>query len=167
MIAARDMDAGYSYTRQLMYADEDMTFHTASGPVDVTNVSNALYRELIGIPPTPGAHEPATIGHFMGGYDAGYYSYLWSEVYALNIFAKFKEDGLTNPATGAEYRHWILEQGNMQDGSVLLKGFLGKEPTTAAFYERFNITPDRGKREPVKKIPGRNEHFPRHMTLFS
>ena len=76
----------------------------------------------------------------MGGYDAGYYSYLWSEVYALNIFARFKEDGLASPATGAEYRHWILEQGNMQDGGVLLKGFLGKEPTTAAFYERLNIT---------------------------
>lgn len=140
MIAARDMDAGYSYTRQLMYADEDMMFHTASGPVDVTNVSNTLYRELIGIPPAPGAHEPATIGHFMGGYDAGYYSYLWSEVYALNIFAKFKEDGLASPATGSEYRHWILEPGNMQDGGVLLKGFLGREPTTAAFYKRLNIT---------------------------
>jgi thimet oligopeptidase len=140
MIAARDMDAGYSYTRQLMYADEDMAFHTAPGPVDVTNVSNSLYRELIGIPPTPGSHEPATIEHFMGGYDAGYYSYLWSEVYALDIFAKFKEDGLTSPATGLEYRHWILEQGNMQDGDVLLKGFLKKEPTTAAFYERLNIT---------------------------
>ncbi len=146
MIAARDMDAGYFYTRQLMFASEDMAFHTAPGPVDVTNVSNTLYREMMGIPPTPGAHEPATIEHFMGGYDAGYYSYLWSEVYALNIFAKFREDGLTSPATGLEYRHWILEQGNMQDGGVLLKGFLGKEPTTAAFYERFNITPGNGSR---------------------
>ena len=141
MIAARDMDAGYSYTRQLMFASEDIAFHTASGPVDVTNVSNALYREMMGIPPTPGAHEPATIGHFMGGYDAGYYSYLWSEVYALNIFAKFKEDGLTNTTTGSEYRRWILEPGNMQDGNVLLRGFLKKEPTNAAFYERLNISP--------------------------
>jgi hypothetical protein len=34
----------------------------------------------------------------------------------------------------------------MQDGGVLLKGFLKKEPTTAAFYERFNITPGNGSR---------------------
>jgi thimet oligopeptidase len=144
MIAARDMDAGYAYTRQLMFASEDMAFHTATGPVDVTDVSNTLYREMMGIPSTPGAHEPATIAHFMGGYDAGYYSYLWSEVYALNIFAKFKEDGLDNTTTGSEYRRWILEPGNMQDGSVLLRGFLKKEPTTRVFYERFNITPVAG-----------------------
>ncbi|OPX65353.1 MULTISPECIES: M3 family metallopeptidase [unclassified Methanoregula] len=101
MIAARDMDAGFFYTRQLMFASEDMAFHTVPGPVDVTSVSNFLYREMMGIPPTPGAHEPATIEHFMSGYDAGYYSYLWSQVYAFNIFAKFREDGLASPATGS------------------------------------------------------------------
>jgi thimet oligopeptidase len=138
------MDAGVFYTRQLMYADEDMAFHTADGPVDVTKVSDSLYRELLGIPPVPGSHEPATIGHFMGGYDAGYYSYLWSEVYALNIFDKFSEDGLHNATTGREYRRWILEPGNMQDGSVLLKGFLGKEPTPAAFRKRLGIAPAPG-----------------------
>ena len=96
---------------------------------------------LMGILPLLGGHEPATIGHFMGGYDAGYYSYLWAEVYALNVFARFKKDGLFDPATGAAYRHWILEQGNMQDGTVLLSGFLGKEPGMDVFYERLHIRP--------------------------
>ena len=139
MIEARDLDAGIYYSRQLMFSSEDMVFHTASGPVDVTNLSNAMYEETMGIRPIAGGHEPATIGHFMGGYDAGYYGYLWSRVYALNVYSRFERDGLTNTTTGMEYRHWILEPGNMQDGDVLLRGFLGKEPGMDVFYERLHI----------------------------
>jgi thimet oligopeptidase len=139
MIEARDMDAGMSYCRMLMLSDEDMLFHTASGPVDVTGISDAMYKDLMGINPIEGGHEPATIGHFMGGYDAGYYSYLWSKVYALNVYARFERDGLTNTTTGRDYRHWILEPGNMQDGDVLLRGFLGKEPGMDVFYQRLHI----------------------------
>ena len=139
IIAARDLGAGLKYTRMLVISTEDMAFHTADGPVDVTAIANRTCRDLMGIQPLEGGHEPATIGHFMGGYDAGYYSYLWAEVYALNVFARFKKDDLFNAATGAAYRHWILEQGNMQDGTVLLKGFLGKEPGMDVFYERLHI----------------------------
>jgi len=145
IIAARDMDTGITYSRQLMIASEDMTFHTANGPVDVTKVSNSMYADIMGLQPIEGGHEPATIGHFMGGYDAGYYSYLWSKVYALNIFDKFERDGLTNATTGAEYRRWILERGNMEDGTVLLRGFLGKDPSVDVFYERLHINATRGK----------------------
>jgi thimet oligopeptidase len=141
IIAARDLGAGLTYTRMLVISTEDMAFHTAEGPVDVTAIANRTYRDLMDILPLLGGHEPATIGHFMGGYDAGYYSYLWAEVYALNVFARFKKDGLFNPDTGAAYRHWILEQGNMQDGTVLLKGFLKKEPGMDVFYERLHIRP--------------------------
>jgi len=97
IIAARDLDAGLKYTRMLVISTEDMTFHTADGPVDVTAVSDSTYKDLMGIPPLAGGHEPATIGHFMGGYDAGYYSYLWAEVYALNVFARFKKEAFSMP----------------------------------------------------------------------
>ena len=96
--------------------------------------------------PIEGGHEPASFGHLMDGYDAGYYSYLWSKVYALNIFDRFRHDGLANATTGAEYRRWILSQGNMQDGKVLLKGFLGREPGVDMLYENLGIA-----REKVKK----------------
>lgn len=139
MIEARDLNAGIINSRQLMFATEDMVFNTASGPVNVTSISDTMYEEMMGIHPISGGHEPATIGHFMGGYDAGYYSYLWSKVYALNVYARFERDGLTNTTTGSEFRHWILEPGNMQDGDVLLRGFLGKEPGMDVFYERLNI----------------------------
>jgi thimet oligopeptidase len=139
MIEARDMDTGMTYSRMLMISSEDMVFHTSHGPVNVTSISDAMYEDMMGIPPIKGGHEPATIGHFMGGYDAGYYGYLWSEVYALNIYARFERDGLTNTTAGMDYRRWILEQGNMQDGDVLLRGFLGKEPGMDVFYERLHI----------------------------
>ena len=141
IIAARDLGAGLKYTRMLVISTEDMAFHTAAGPVDTMGTADRIYEDLMGIPPLEGGHEPATIGHFMGGYDAGYYSYLWAEVYALNVFARFKKDGLSNAATGTAYRHWILEQGNMQDGNVLLKGFLEKDPSMDVFYERLHIRP--------------------------
>jgi len=141
IIAARDLGAGLFYTRMLVISTEDMAFHTTCGPVDVTATGDRVYRELMGIEPLSGGHEPSTIGHFMGGYDAGYYSYLWAEVYALDVFARFKKDGLFNPATGAAYRHAILEQGNMQDGTALLRQFLGRAPAMDAFYERLHIRP--------------------------
>jgi len=137
IIAARNLDAGLTYSRMLMISSEDMAFHTIDGPVNVTAVSDSLYEHIMGIKPLPGNHEPATIDHFMGGYDAGYYSYLWSKVYALNVYSRFRQDGLENATTGADYRHWILEPGNMQDGMVLLRGFLKKEPSPDALYEQF------------------------------
>jgi len=140
LIRTRDMDTGVVYGRQLMIATEDMEFHTTKGPVNVTGISERLYQEIMGIPPIEGGHEPATIGHFMGGYDAGYYSYLWSNVYALNIYERFRKDGLSNQTTGRDYKRWILEPGNMQDGSVLLRGFLGHEPGIGPFYKHLGIT---------------------------
>jgi len=137
IIAARNIDAGLTYTRMLVISSEDLEYHTTSGPVNVTAVSDRIYEEMMGIKPLPGNHEPATIGHFMGGYDAGYYSYLWSKVYALNVYSRFRQDGLENATTGADYRHWILEPGNMQDGMVLLRGFLKKEPSPDVLYEQF------------------------------
>lgn len=139
VIAARDAGAGYYYSRQLANTYVDMTFHTADGPVDVTNESRRIYAEMTGIPQPEGIHHPASFGHLMGGYDAGYYGYLWSKVYAMEITGEFKHDGMTNQTTGMRYRQEILSRGNMEDGDVLLHNFLGREPGPAAFYERLGI----------------------------
>jgi thimet oligopeptidase len=139
VIAARDVGAGHYYGRQLANTYEDMTFHMAEGPVDVTNDSRRIYAEMTGIPQPEGIHHPASFGHLMGGYDAGYYGYLWSKVYAMEITSEFKHDGMTNKTTGMRYRQEILSRGNMEDGDVLLHNFLGREPGPAAFYSRLGI----------------------------
>lgn len=140
LIESRDIDIGLRYGRQWTIAREDMDYHTIQGPVDITSISDSLYQEMMDITPIEGGHEPATIGHLAGGYDAGYYSYLWSKIYALNVFSRFENEGVRNASTGADFRRWILEQGNMKDGKVLLRGFLGKEPSADEFFNRLNLS---------------------------
>ena len=148
IIASRDSDIGYYYSRQLANALEDMEYHTAQGPVDVTAVSHRLYREITGIPQPESTHQPASFGHLMGGYDAGYYGYLWSKVYALEITETFRQEGMLNQTTGMRLRQALLSQGNLEDGSALLFNFLGHEPGTAAFNKRLGIV-DGAMNKPV------------------
>lgn len=69
-----------------------------------------IQEEVLGIPSTEGTCKAATFGHLMGGYDAGYYGYLWSLVFAADIFHSRFASG--NPlAAGKSYRETILESG--------------------------------------------------------
>jgi thimet oligopeptidase len=139
MIAARDFDQGYYYTRQLMLALTDMDYHTADGPVDSAAIYDRNYEEMIGVKPVAGAHFAGTFGHLMGGYDAGYYGYLWSLVYATDMFTRFQDGGLLSPEVGADYRRVILENGNRKDAIDLLNDFLGRAPNSEAFFKKLHI----------------------------
>ncbi len=140
MIAARNLGQGISYAQRLAQSKMDMDFHTASGPVDVNAVSNAEIANLTGLAPVEGNSFPATFGHLMGGYDAGYYSYMWSEAYALDIFSQFQAEGTNNQTTGLRYRNEILSQGDLKDADVLLQDFLGRPANSDAFLKKLNIT---------------------------
>lgn len=139
MLAAKDFQQGAAYTKQLLYALFDMTLHTQNEKVDVSETYNQLYREIVGQEPLTGNHFPASFGHLMGGYDAGYYGYLWSEVYAQDMFSIFPSDNLMNAEVGGKYRSIILESGSMKDALDLLKEFLGREPNTDAFFKKLGI----------------------------
>lgn len=139
MLDSRDFNQGLFYTRQLFYALLDMTYHTATDPVDTSQILEKLSNEIIGIPPIPGGHFQAGFGHIMGGYDAGYYGYLWSKVYAEDLFTRFESNGVLNPKVGEEYRRVILEKGNMKEGQDLLHEFLGRESNPVAFFRKLNI----------------------------
>ena len=142
MIAARDFDQGYRYTRQLLFALFDMSLHSQpQGSVDATKIYNQMHQEIVGLPAVDGGHFAASFGHLMGGYDAGYYSYLWSEVYATDMFEKFRQapKGLLDAQVGLKYRTEILEKGGMFNALDLLKSFLNREPSAEAFYKKLNI----------------------------
>ncbi|MBR9727042.1 M3 family metallopeptidase [Shewanella intestini] len=64
---------------------------------------------------------------FSGGYSAGYYSYLWSDILGADAFEAFKENGIFDPKTAADFRKYILSSGGSEDPMVLYKKFRGKE----------------------------------------
>ncbi len=146
IVAARDFNQGYFYTRQLVLALTDMTYHTTLGPVNSTQIYHDLHKELTGIDAIANSHFQASFGHLMGGYDAGYYGYLWSEVYAADLFTRFQKEGLQSPEVGLEYRKTILEKGKMIDAFELLREFLGREPNSEAFYRKLHLETSPGSR---------------------
>jgi Zn-dependent oligopeptidase len=97
-------------------------------------------KDILGIPILDGTMPQASFGHLMGGYDAGYYSYLWAEVFAQDMFSRFESEGLLNPQTGKEYRKWILEPGGEKAPLELVQGFLKREPNSEAFLKSLGLS---------------------------
>ncbi len=139
MLTARNFQQGSRYTKQLLFSLYDLNIHSTNGSSDVQKTYDELYQQIIGQESPAGNHFPASFGHIMGGYDAGYYGYLWSEVYAQDMFAQFPVNDLTDSAMGAKYRHVILEQGSMKEAIDILKDFLGREPKTDAFFKKLGL----------------------------
>lgn len=139
IIDARNFLLSNFYTRQLWLGILDMTYH--SNPpkdMDTSLVQQQLYKDIVGLDPVPESRFEAGFGHLMG-YDAGYYGYLWSEVYAADMFTRFEAAGLLSPKMGARYRKEILEPGNMRDAKDLIRSFLGREPSQKPFYRKLGL----------------------------
>lgn len=138
LIAAKLANSGIRYLRQLSFALIDMTYHTAES-FDSTEVYRRLSEQVMLIPIPVNTYPQASFGHLMGGYDSGYYGYLWSEVYAQDMFSRFENEGLLNAKTGRDYRTWILEPGGLKDPFELIRGFLGREPNEEAFLKSIGL----------------------------
>lgn len=138
LVRARRLNIALHTLRQVSFGVFDMGLH---GPGDHSDL-DALHEaaEAVGLlPPHEGTFFPASFGHLLGGYDAGYYGYLWSQVYGLDMFSRFEEEGVMNPEVGMRYRREILEKGGTLDGEQLLRNFLGREPSNAAFLRLLGI----------------------------
>ncbi|KAI8638674.1 hypothetical protein BD408DRAFT_422639 [Parasitella parasitica] len=134
IVKAKNVDAAMLNLRQLFFGIYDMTIHTSDDEnVDTTKIYNDLRKKISLIAAPEGSFGQAAFGHLMGGYDAGYYGYMWSKVFSSDMFfSKFEEDTLS-PEVGYSYRKNILEKGSSKDGMDLLKAFLGREPSSDAF----------------------------------
>ena len=132
MIAARNLDEALRSLRQVALGVMDQRLHGPVQPVDLEAVLDEGDRIAL-VRRRPGTFFLAQFGHTMGGYDAAYYGYLWSEVYGADMFSVFEENGVTNPEVGRRYRTAILAKGGSEDGMSLLRGFLGREPRQDAF----------------------------------
>lgn len=139
MIGAKNFNQGYFYARQMYLGLMDFTLHTQKGKIDAVKTNQELYRSVLGMEPVEGDIFPSAFGHIMGAYDAGYYGYLWSQVFAADMLSEFEKNGLLNPELGKRYRETILEQGNMVDALTLVEKFLGRKPDAKAFYKSLGL----------------------------
>lgn len=139
IIAARKFDAGVKYSRQVFLGTFDYRIHSSGRSVDTVKVANTEWAAIMGFAPLRGELFPASFGHMMGGYDAGYYGYLWSEVFAVDMFSRFEKEGVLNTKTGRDYRDTILALGRTEDPDVLLERFLGRAPNEAAFIKQLGL----------------------------
>ncbi|KAJ2062241.1 metalloendopeptidase [Coemansia sp. S146] len=142
LVAAKNEGAGLFNLRQLFFGLYDMGIHnTADGKVDVKELYNKLYEDIARF--KIGSHDTwgiATIGHMTGGYDAGYYGYMWSQVFSADMYAsRFVKDGVFNPQTGLDYRYEILRPGSSRDAMDSLIKFMGHKPDSSTFLKSIGL----------------------------
>jgi Zn-dependent oligopeptidase len=137
MVAAKNLDSGVIYLRQLFFASLDLAYHSPGFDGDSTALVERLH-SITGFPYTPSTHFQSGFGHLFG-YDAGYYGYLWSQVFGDDMYTRFEAVGPLDPTVGADYRRSILERGGSLDGVELVRAFLGREPDSAAFLKGLGL----------------------------
>ncbi len=128
--AARRYGKGIFYARQWLYASFDMELsRDPRAPL-------AVWKKLEGATPlghVEGTIFPASFSHIASNYAAGYYGYMWSQVIALDLLSAFEADML-DPKVGMRYRETILSQGGQREETDMVRDFLGREPSNAAFF---------------------------------
>jgi len=141
IIDAKNAGVALFTLRQLFFGIFDMTIHTKQEKeVNSAELYSKLRKEITLIANHPGTNPVASFGHLMGGYDAGYYGYLYSEVFAADMFDAFVQSGsVFNKDTGRAYKQKVLQVGGMKDGLDILKDFLGREPNDTAFLKSIGL----------------------------
>ncbi len=119
----------------------DMRWHELSsdelasfnGPDDIRAFEAKVCKEMGLVDAIIPRYRTTYFNHiFNSGYSAGYYSYLWSEVLAVDAWEKFKADGIFNPATAGSFRSTFLERGGSEEPMVLYRQFRGADPDPSA-----------------------------------
>jgi len=138
LVAARQLNRGMFYLRQVQFGLLDQELH---GPEDDKDLDRILRSatEVSLLPYQEGTFFPASFGHLMGGYDAGYYGYLWSEVFGDDMFSRFEEEGILSPEVGMRYRTEVIGRGATLEADEMLRNFLGREPNNEAFLRKAGI----------------------------
>lgn len=147
MIAARNLGSGIESEGQFYLGLMDQDYHTApGGKVDTTKVALELYPEVTLYPKgsNAGTMFQSSFGH-LTNYESAYYGYMWSLVFASDMFQRFEQLGLLDPKAGAYYRDKILAHGGSVDEMAMLKDYLGREPKLDAFLKHLGLNPEEKK----------------------
>jgi thimet oligopeptidase len=140
MKAAQNAGVSIQYIRQVSLAKIDFTYEDRFNSIpngDIDQVEKDLWT-LNQTPYPVGTHFICGFTH-LNSYGANYYGYLWSKVYAQDLFSVFEQHGVLDQATGVRYRKDILQEGAQEDEMAMLRHFLGREPNSAAFLKSLGI----------------------------
>ncbi|MGS4680001.1 peptidyl-dipeptidase Dcp [Enterobacter soli] len=131
MLNATQFNKGYDMTELLSAALLDMNWHGIVEPVDDVDAfeAAALKKEGLDLPAVPPRYRSSYFAHiFGGGYAAGYYAYLWTQMLADDGYQWFVEQGGLTRENGQVFRDAILSRGNSSDLEALYRDWRGHNP---------------------------------------
>ncbi|MBK9372246.1 MAG: M3 family metallopeptidase [Holophagales bacterium] len=137
---------GFATVEYAAAAYLDMNWHTLTEPKveNATAFETASLAKIGLIPEIVSRYRSPYFQHIFGpggGYSAGYYSYLWSEILDADAFEAFREKGIFDKTTATAFRKNILEKGGTAEAMSLYKGFRGREPSVQPLLVRRGLTP--------------------------
>ncbi len=134
---SRFFNQGFNNVEYLAASLLDLSYHqlTDTGAIDI-GVFEANYLNDLGlIDEIEPRYRSTYFTHIIGGYESGYYSYLWSAVLDHDAFEAFREHGLYDQATANSFRENILAKSGTSDHEQLYRDFRGKDPSVEALLK--------------------------------
>ncbi len=148
VLAASKFDQGFKTTEYLAAALLDQAWHQLNPeqiPEDVPGFEKATMAKVgLDFSPVPPRYRSAYFSHtFSGGYSAGYYSYIWSEVLDADSVEWFKKNGGLKRENGDRFRKLLLSRGGSVDSMQLYRDFTGGDPDIKALLKRRGLDSER------------------------
>ncbi len=142
MVNAKNVSSGLSAQRSLRSCIYDMNLYDKYDP-DTTLDTDQLWRDIdkqLGIMDwyIEGTHPQGSWIH-INTHPVYYYGYLWSEVYAQDMFTVFEKNGLRDQDTGVNYRKLILANGSQRDVDEAVEAFLGRPMNNKAYIKSLGL----------------------------
>jgi peptidyl-dipeptidase Dcp len=146
MKQAENFGEGYRLTELVAAAELDMQWHTlpADAPLQDPDAfeKQALQKTHLDLHAVPPRYRSSYFSHIWGGgYSAGYYAYLWTQMLDDDAFQWFDEHGGLTRANGDRFRQMVLSRGNTEELGGLYLTWRGKAPTIDAMMKYRDLTP--------------------------
>lgn len=129
---------GFETVEYLMASILDMDWHTITDARqrDVTQFENESYMKMGKMPEIESRYQSTNFQHIIGGYSAGYYSYIWAAVLDADAFQAFVESGnLFDQKTAKAFRNYVLANGGVGDAMDAYIKFRGRAPKKDALLK--------------------------------
>ena len=139
--ASETFDQGHATTSYLAAAILDLAWHELTEDQDINDVTAfetaALTNYGLNYDPVPTRYRSTYFSHiFDGGYSAGYYGYIWSEVLDADTVEWFKESGGLTRTNGDHFRNELLSRGGSIDTMQMFRNFRGRDAVTEPLLKR-------------------------------